>query len=146
MIPPTPALPNIEDGRGPWVAWLAAHLQHTWPTASVRANAPGFKRPGTRRGVTPDAEFWYPNSAGVPQLLHLYRILPAGEREGWETLDAHALDELVALLAYCRTNGRQLTLIVPDRSLNREEIEALDAALEGTVSPMLFEVPSYQIE
>lgn len=138
-------LPQIEEGREAWVAWLAAHLQRTWPAATVRATAPGFARPGTRRGVVPDAEFWYPNAAGVPQLLHLYRILPAGAHAGWETLDALALDELAALLAYCRTNGRQLTLVVPDRSLNREEIEALDAALEGTVSPMLFEVPSYQI-
>ena len=143
---PLPALPQIEDGREAWVAWLATHLQRTWPAATVRADASRFDRPGTRRGITPDVEFWYPNAAGVRQLLHLYRILPAGDHPGWESLDAHALDELAALLAYCRTNGRQLTLVVPDRSLNREEIEALDAALEGTLSPMLFEVPSYQIE
>lgn len=133
-------LPNIEDGREAWVAWLATYLQHTWAQAQIRADVEGFVRPGTRRGIVPDVEFWHPNERGVFQLLHLYRILPAGLLN---TPDA--LDELTALLAYCRTNGRQLTLVVPDRALTREEIEALDSALGGTVSPMLFEVASYLV-
>lgn len=99
-----------------------------------------MKPPGVRRGVMPDIEFWYPNEAGVHTLLHLYRVLPTsllGTRD--------ALDELSALLGYCRANGRQLTLVVPDRPLQQEELEALDSVLIATVSPMLFEVAAYQI-
>jgi hypothetical protein len=61
-----------------------------------------------------------------------------GSREGFDTL--------TALLGYCRSNGRQLTLVVPDRALQKEELEALDSVLLATLNPMVFDVAAYQID
>ncbi len=134
-------IPDTDANRDTWVYWFAEHLTRTWPTAIVRASVEGYKAPGVRRGVLPDVEFWYPNEAGVHQLLHLYQLVPTpflNERD--------VQGDLRDLLAYCRTNGRQLTLVVPDRALTREELEELDAALGATLSPMLFEVAAYTVE
>jgi hypothetical protein len=134
--PPAADAPHEE-----WVHWLVGVLAARWPQARVRAALPGMQPPGVRRGVVPDVEFWYPNDAGVYTLHYLYTIMPTariGTREG--------LDELTALLGYCRTNGRLLTLIVPDRPLQQDELEALDGVLLATLNPMLFDVAAYQID
>ncbi len=133
-------LPAPDATREEWVGWLAQHLGARWPLAQLRVALAGMAQPGIRRGVQPDIEFWYPNDGGIYQMLHLYRVLPTdllGTRD--------ALEDLAALLAYCKSNGRQLTLIVPDRPLQQEELEALDSVLLATLSPMLFEVAAYQI-
>lgn len=124
-----------------WVRWLVGVLASRWPEATLRAAVAGMKPPGVRRGIMPDVEFWYPNADGVATLRYLYTIMPTdrlGSREG--------LDALTALLGYCRANGRQLTLVVPDRALQKEELEALDSVLLATLNPMLFDVAAYQIE
>lgn len=134
--PPAADAPHEE-----WVRWLVGVLQARWPQAKVRAALPEMEQPGVRRGVVPDAEFWYPNEAGVYTLHYLYTIMPTariGTREG--------LDELTALLGYCRTNGRRLTLIVPDRPLQQEELEALGGVLLASLNPMIFDVAAYQID
>jgi hypothetical protein len=134
--PPAAAAPHEE-----WVRWLVGELQARWPQAKVRAALPEMPQPGVRRGVMPDAEFWYPNAAGVYTLHYLYTIMPTeriGSRDG--------LDALTALLGYCRTNGRRLTLIVPDRALQQDELEALGGVLLASLNPMLFEVAAYQID
>ncbi len=127
--------------RDEWVRWLVGVLTSRWPQATVRAQVEGMKPPGVRRGVMPDIEFWYPNEDGVYALRYLYAIMPTdllGSREG--------LDTLTALLGYCRSNGRQLTLVVPDRALQQEELEALDSVLLATLNPMIFDVAAYQID
>jgi hypothetical protein len=137
----TPPPPARDAAHEEWVRWLVGVLQTRWPQAKVRAALPEMPQPGVRRGVVPDAEFWYPNDAGVYTLHYLYTIMPTariGSREG--------LDELTALLGYCRTNGRKLTLIVPDRPLQQDELEALDGVLLATLNPMLFDVAAYQLD
>jgi hypothetical protein len=116
-------------------------LTRRWPEAKLRAAIEGMQPPGVRRGVMPDMEFWYPNDDGVYTLRYVYTVMPAdmlGSREG--------LDTLTALLGYCRSNGRQLTLVVPDRALQKEELEALDSVLLATLNPMVFDVAAYQID
>jgi len=133
--------PTIDADRDTWVRWLADYLVRAWPTATVRASVEGYKAPGVRRGVLPDIEFWYPNDAGVYQMLHIYQLVPT------PFLNEQAVRrELTDLLAYCRANGRRLTLVVPDRSLQREELEELESVLAGTISPMLFEIAAYVVE
>ncbi|GEM_PF-5001960 len=127
--------------REEWVRWLVGGLAERWPLAKLRANMEGLSPPGVRRGVVPDIEFWYPNDDGIYTLRYVYIILPTdalGSRDG--------LDTLTALLGYCRSNGRQLTLVVPDRALQKEELEALDSVLLATLNPMIFDVTAYQIE
>lgn len=134
-------LPAGDAPREEWVRWLVAGLASRWPQAKLRAQVEGLPPPGVRRGIVPDVEFWYPNDAGVYTLRYLYLILPTdllGSRDG--------LDTLTALLGYCRTNGRQLTLIVPDRALQKDELDALDSVLLATLNPMIFDVAAYQIE
>jgi hypothetical protein len=98
-------------------------------------------QPGVRRGIVPDAEFWYPNEVGVFILHYLYTIMPTAEIGSRDGLDA-----LTALLGYCRTNGRRLTLIVPDRPLQQDELEALGGVLLASLNPMIFDVAAYQID
>ncbi len=134
-------IPASDAPREEWVRWLVAGLAGRWPQAKLRANIEGLPMPGVRRGVVPDIEFWYPNADGVYTLRYIYAVLPTdalGNRDG--------LDTLTALLGYCRSNGRQLTLIVPDRALQKEELEALDSVLLATLNPMVFDVAAYQIE
>jgi hypothetical protein len=134
-------IPAGEAPREEWVRWLVAGLAERWPQAKLRANLEGLPSPGVRRGVVPDIEFWFPNDAGVYTLRYLYIVLSTdtlGSRDG--------LDTLTALLGYCRSNGRQLTLVVPDRALQQEELEALDSVLLATLNPMVFDVAAYQIE
>ncbi len=124
-----------------WVRWLVGVLMSRWPQAKLRATLEGMPPPGVRRGIVPDIEFWYPNDAGVYALRYLYTVMSTdtlGSREG--------LDALTALLGYCRSNGRQLTLVVPDRGLQKEELEALDSVLFATINPMIFDVAAYQID
>lgn len=133
--------PASDAPRDAWVRWLVRVLAERWPRAKLRANVEGLSPPGVRRGVMPDIEFWYPNDDGVYTLRYLYVVLPTGalgSRGGLETL--------TALLGYCRSNGRQLTLVVPDRALHKEELEALDTLLLATLNPMIFDVAAYQIE
>lgn len=121
--------------------WLVGVLESRWPRATLRAAIEGMRPPGVRRGIVPDIEFWYPNDDGVYTLRYLYTVMPTetlGSREG--------LDMLTALLGYCRANGRQLTLVVPDRALRKEELDALDSVLLATLNPMVFDVAAYQIE
>lgn len=134
-------IPASDAPRVEWVRWLVRGLAGRWPQAKLRANLAGLPPPGVRRGVVPDIEFWYPNDDGVYTLRYLYIVLPTdmlGSREG--------LDTLTALLGYCRSNGRQLTLVVPDRALQKEELEALDSVLFATLNPMVFDVAAYQVE
>lgn len=134
-------IPASDAPHEAWVRWLVRLLVDRWPEAKLRAAIVGMRQPGVRRGILPDVEFWYPNDDGVYTLRYLYTIMPTdriGSREG--------LDALTALLAYCRTNGRQLTLIVPDRALQQEELEALDGVLLATLNSMIFDVAAYQIE
>ena len=134
-------MPANSAPREKWVRWLVGVLAGRWPQAKLRANAEGLPPPGVRRGVMPDLEFWYPNDDGVYTLRYVYIVLPTdalGSRDG--------LDTLTALLGYCRANGRQLTLVVPDRALHKEELEALDSVLLATLNPMIFDVAAYQIE
>jgi hypothetical protein len=135
------ALPASSAPRNEWVRWLVGVLTSRWPEAKLRATIEGMQPPGVRRGVVPDIEFWYPNEAGVYTLRYVYTVMPTdvlGSREG--------LDTLTALLGYCRSNGRQLTLVVPDRALQQEELEALDSVLLATLNPMIFDVAAYQID
>ena len=134
-------IPPNTAPRGEWVRWLIGVLTNRWPRAKLRANVEGMQPPGVRRGVVPDVEFWYPNEAGVYTLRYLYAVMPTDLLESREGLDA-----LTALLGYCRSNGRQLTLVVPDRALQQDELEALESVLLGTLSPMIFDVAAYQIE
>lgn len=137
MIPP----PDTDAPHAAWVQWLVAVLAARWPEAKLRAAAGDLPQPGVRRGVVPDIEFWYPNDAGVYTLHYLYTIMPTaqiGTRDG--------LDTLTALLGYCRANGRRLTLIVPDRALQQDELEAIDSVLLATLNPMLFDVAAYQVD
>ena len=135
---------QIPAGNAPreeWVRWLVGGLANRWPQAKLRANVAGMPPPGVRRGIVPDIEFWFPNDEGVYTLRYIYTVLPTdalGSREG--------LNTLTALLGYCRSNGRQLTLVVPDRALQKEELEALDSVLLATLNPMIFDVAAYQIE
>ena len=134
-------IPAGDAPREAWVRWLVGVLASRWPQAKLRASIEGMQPPGVRRGIVPDIEFWYPNDDGVYALRYLYTVMPTdklGSREG--------LDALTALLGYCRSNGRQLTLIVPDRALQKEELEALDSVLLATINPMIFDVAAYQIE
>lgn len=134
-------IPASNAPREEWVRWLVEGLAGRWPQAKLRANVEGLPAPGVRRGIVPDIEFWYPNDDGVHTLRYIYAVLPTdalGSREG--------LDTLAALLGYCRSNGRQLTLIVPDRTLHKEELDALDSVLLATLNPMVFDVAAYQIE
>lgn len=134
-------IPASKAPRDAWVRWLVTTLTERWPQAKLRANMEGIQPPGVRRGVTPDIEFWYPNDEGVYTLRYLYTVMSTetvGTREG--------LDALTALLGYCRSNGRQLTLVVPDRALQKEELEALDSVLLATLNPMVFDVAAYQID
>ncbi len=134
-------IPVSDAPREEWVRWLVEGLTGRWPQAKLRANVEGLPPPGVRRGVVPDIEFWYPNGDGIYTLRYVYAVLPTdalGSRDG--------LDTLTALLGYCRANGRQLTLIVPDRALQKEELEALDSVLLATLNPMVFDVAAYQIE
>jgi len=134
-------IPASDAPREEWVRWLVEGLTGRWPQAKLRANVEGLPPPGVRRGVVPDIEFWYPNGDGIYTLRYVYAVLPTdalGSRDG--------LDTLTALLGYCRANGRQLTLIVPDRALQKEELEALDSVLLATLNPMVFDVAAYQIE
>jgi hypothetical protein len=134
-------IPASNAPREAWVRWLVGGLASRWPQAKLRAAIEGMQPPGVRRGIVPDIEFWYPNDDGVYALRYLYIVMPTdriGSREG--------LDTLTALVAYCRSNGRQLTLIVPDRPLQKEELEALDSVLLATINPMVFDVAAYQIE
>lgn len=134
-------IPASKAPRDAWVRWLVTTLTERWPQAKLRANMEGMQPPGVRRGVTPDIEFWYPNDEGVYTLRYLYTVMSTetvGTREG--------LDALTALLGYCRSNGRQLTLVVPDRALQKEELEALDSVLLATLNPMVFDVAAYQID
>lgn len=134
-------IPASDAPREEWVRWLVEGLAGRWPQAKLRANLSGLPPPGVRRGVVPDVEFWYPNDDGVYTLRYLYIVLPTdmlGSRDG--------LDTLTALLGYCRSNGRRLTLVVPDRALQKEELEALDSVLLATLNPMVFDVAAYQIE
>lgn len=135
------AIPANTAPRDEWVRWLVGVLTSRWPEAKLRASIEGMQPPGVRRGVMPDIEFWYPNEAGVYTLRYVYTVMPTdmlGSREG--------LDTLTALLGYCRSNGRQLTLVVPDRALQQEELEALDSVLLATLNPMIFDVAAYQID
>lgn len=135
------AIPAGDAPREEWVRWLIGVLTARWPQAKLRANVEGLPPPGVRRGVVPDIEFWYPNDDGVYTLRYVYIVLSTdalGSRDG--------LDTLAALLGYCRSNGRQLTLVVPDRALHKEELEALDSVLLATLNPMVFDVAAYQIE
>lgn len=135
------AIPAGDAPREEWVRWLVKGLASRWPQAKLRAAIDGMQPPGVRRGVVPDVEFWYPNDDGVYTLRYLYTVMPTdmlGSRDG--------LDTLTALLGYCRSNGRQLTLVVPDRALQKEELEALDSVVLATLNPMLFDVAAYQIE
>jgi len=137
----TSEIPASDAPREAWVRWLVGVLAERWPRAELRAQGEGFSPPGVRRGVMPDIEFWYPNNDGVYTLRYLYVVLPTdalGSRDGLETL--------TALLGYCRSNGRQLTLVVPDRALHKEELEALDSLLLATLNPMIFDIAAYQIE
>lgn len=137
IIPP----PETDAPHDAWVRWLVAVLAARWPEAKLRAAVDGLPQPGVRRGIVPDVEFWYPNDAGVYTLHYLYTIMPTatiGTRDG--------LDALTALLGYCRANGRRLTLIVPDRALQPDELEALDGILLATLNPMLFDVAAYQVD
>ena len=134
-------IPASDAPREEWARWLVEGLAGRWPRAKLRANVAGLPPPGVRRGVVPDIEFWYPNDDGVYTLRYIYIVLSTdmlGSRNG--------LDTLTALLGYCRTNGRQLTLVVPDRALQKEELEALDSVLLATLNPMVFDVAAYQIE
>jgi hypothetical protein len=134
-------IPASSAPRDEWVRWLVGVLASRWPQAKLRAGIEGMQPPGVRRGVMPDMEFWYPNEEGVYTLRYVYTVMPTdilGSREG--------LDTLTALLGYCRSNGRQLTLIVPDRALQKEELEALDSVLLATLNPMVFDVAAYQID
>lgn len=134
-------IPSNDAPREEWMRWLVEGLAERWPQAKLRANLEGLPSPGVRRGVVPDIEFWFPNDDGVYTLRYLYIVLPTdalGSRDG--------LDTLTALLGYCRSNGRQLTLVVPDRALQKEELEALDSVLLATLNPMVFDVAAYQIE
>lgn len=134
-------IPSSDAPREEWMRWLVEGLAERWPQAKLRANLEGLPSPGVRRGVVPDIEFWFPNDDGVYTLRYLYIVLPTdalGSRDG--------LDTLTALLGYCRSNGRQLTLVVPDRALQKEELEALDNVLLATLNPMVFDVAAYQIE
>jgi hypothetical protein len=134
-------IPAPNAAREIWVRWLVGVLTSRWPEAKLRAAIEGMQPPGVRRGVMPDMEFWYPNEDGVYTLRYVYTVMPTdvlGSREG--------LDTLTALLGYCRSNGRQLTLVVPDRALQKEELEALDSVLLATLNPMVFDVAAYQIE
>ena len=134
-------IPASDAPREEWVRWLVEGLADRWPQAKLRANTDGLPSPGVRRGVVPDLEFWYPNDDSVYTLRYIYAVLSTdalGSRDG--------LDTLTALLGYCRANGRQLTLIVPDRALQKEELEALDSVLLATLNPMVFDVAAYQIE
>jgi hypothetical protein len=134
-------IPAPNAGREAWVQWLIGVLTRRWPEAKLRAAIEGMQPPGVRRGVMPDMEFWYPNDDGVYTLRYVYTVMPTdmlGSREG--------LDTLTALLGYCRSNGRQLTLVVPDRALQKEELEALDSVLLATLNPMVFDVAAYQID
>jgi hypothetical protein len=134
-------IPAPSAGREVWVRWLVGVLTSRWPEAKIRAAIEGMQPPGVRRGVMPDMEFWYPNDDGVYTLRYVYTVMPTdilGSREG--------LDTLTALLGYCRSNGRQLTLVVPDRALQKEELEALDSILLATLNPMVFDVAAYQID
>ena len=134
-------IPASNAPREVWVRWLVGVLTGRWPQATLRAAIEGMRPPGVRRGIVPDVEFWYPNDDGVYTLRYLYTVMSTdrlGSREG--------LDALTALLGYCRSNGRQLTLIVPDRPLQKEELEALDSVLLATINPMVFDVAAYQIE
>lgn len=136
--------PEVPTGNAPreaWVRWLVGVLGARWPRATLRARTEGLQPPGVRRGIVPDIEFWYPNEDEIYTLRYLYTIMPTemlGSREG--------LDALTALLGYCRSNGRHLTLVVPDRALQKEELEALDSVLLATLNPMVFDVAAYQIE
>jgi hypothetical protein len=135
------AIPASNAPRDEWVRWLVGVLASRWPEAKLRATIEGMQPPGVRRGVMPDIEFWYPNEVGVYTLRYVYTVMPTdtlGSREG--------LDTLAALLGYCRSNGRQLTLVVPDRALQKEELEALDSVLLATLNPMVFDVAAYQID
>jgi len=137
----TAAPPSTDAPHEEWVRWLVGVLRDRWPEATLRAAVEGMKPPGVRRGIVPDVEFWYPNADGVYTLRYLYTVMATdtlGSREG--------LDTLTALLGYCRANGRQLTLVVPDRALQKEELEALDSVLLATLNPMLLDVAAYQIE
>jgi hypothetical protein len=134
-------IPASSASREAWVRWLVGVLASRWPQAKLRAAIEGMRPPGVRRGIVPDVEFWYPNDDGVHTLRYLYTVMSTdrlGSREG--------LDTLTALLGYCRSNGRRLTLIVPDRPLQKEELEALDSVLLATINPMVFDVAAYQIE
>lgn len=134
-------IPASDAPREEWVRWLVEGLAERWPQAKLRANLAGMPSPGVRRGVVPDIEFWYPNDDGIYTLRYVYIVLPTdmlGSRNG--------LDMLTALLGYCRSNGRQLTLVVPDRALQKEELEALDSVLLATLNPMVFDVAAYQVE
>jgi hypothetical protein len=134
-------IPANNAPREEWVRWLVGVLTSRWPEAKLRAAIEGMQPPGVRRGVMPDMEFWYPNDDGVYTLRYVYTVMPTdtlGSREG--------LDTLTALLGYCRSNGRQLTLVVPDRALQKEELEALDSVLLATLNPMVFDVAAYQID
>jgi hypothetical protein len=134
-------IPANNAPREEWVRWLVGVLTSRWPEAKLRAAIDGMQPPGVRRGVMPDMEFWYPNEDGVYTLRYVYTVMPTdmlGSREG--------LDTLTALLGYCRSNGRQLTLVVPDRALQKEELEALDSVLLATLNPMVFDVAAYQID
>ena len=134
-------IPAPNAARDVWVQWLVSVLTSRWPEAKIRATIEGMQPPGVRRGVMPDMEFWYPNEDGVYTLRYVYTVMPTdilGSREG--------LDTLTALLGYCRSNGRQLTLVVPDRALQKEELEALDSVLLATLNPMVFDVAAYQID
>jgi hypothetical protein len=134
-------IPANNAPREEWVRWLVGVLTSRWPEAKLRAAIEGMQPPGVRRGVMPDMEFWYPNDDGVYTLRYVYTVMPTdtlGSREG--------LDTLTALLGYCRSNGRQLTLVVPDRALQKEELEVLDSVLLATLNPMVFDVAAYQID
>jgi hypothetical protein len=125
-------IPANNAPREEWVRWLVGVLTSRWPEAKLRAAIDGMQPPGVRRGVMPDMEFWYPNEDGVYTLRYVYTVMPT--------------DTLTALLGYCRSNGRQLTLVVPDRALQKEELEALDSVLLATLNPMVFDVAAYQID
>jgi hypothetical protein len=134
-------IPTSSAPRDVWVRWLVATLTERWPQAKLRASMAGMQPPGVRRGVTPDIEFWYPNDEGIYTLRYLYTVMSTETVRTREGLDA-----LTALLGYCRSNGRQLTLVVPDRALQKEELEALDSVLLATLNPMVFDVAAYQID
>jgi len=134
-------IPAGSAPREAWAQWLLGVLASRWPQAKLRAAIEGMQPPGVRRGIVPDIEFWYPNDDGVYALRYLYTVMPTDRLESREGLDA-----LTALLGYCRANGRQLTLVVPDRALQKEELEALDSVLLATINPMVFDVAAYQIE